>query len=423
MKIKRYYAKDMRQAIREIREDQGPDAVILSTRNVDGGIEIIAAVDYDESIFSEMSGPAPARGKAAPQGQGRPAVAETAGAAAPAPVETQAQVPARSQGTATRTRPAAKWMQDPAIVEMRNEISSLRGILESRLTHLAWNDMARNQPERAGILHRLAELGLSPELSQQIAAQVQVTQEGLEHAWRQAMAILAHQLLVSEDDILNKGGIVALIGATGVGKTTTIAKLAARFALRHGQHEVALISTDHYRIGAHEQLMTFGRILGVPTYAVEGKEQLVKTINDLGDKRLVLIDTAGAGQRDLRLNEQLSRLRIDTHQIRNYLVMSANTQRSSLDEVIRSFQRVPLAGCILTKLDETSSLGGALSAVIEHHLPVSYISDGQRVPEDIYPARAHSLVSRAVASMQQAERGAAGLDPAHPEGEAVHAHA
>lgn len=417
MKIKRFYAQDMRQAIRDIREDQGPDAVILSTRKVEGGIEVIAALDYDESIFSEMStGGAEVTDKV----EATPEVTEAVPGREVPPREELHPEPAQLRKA--RSKGEAKWMQDPALVEMRSEISSLRSILENRLTHLAWNDMARSQPQYAGILHRLADMGIDTELGQEIAAQVNMEGGDLEHGWRQALGVLSHKVLVSEDDILTRGGVVALVGPTGVGKTTTIAKLAARFALRHGQHEVALVSTDNYRIGAHDQLLTYGRILGVPTYAVDGQEQLISTINDMGDKRLVLIDTAGAGQRDLRLNEQLSELMTVGDRIRNYLVLSANTQNEALDEVVNSFQRIPLAGCILTKLDEASSLGGVLSVAVRHCLPVAYISDGQRVPEDIFPARAHSLVSRAVASMHHGKKQAGGETDVSC-GQVAHAHA
>lgn len=420
MKIKRFYAQDMRQAIRDIREDQGPDAVILSTRKVDGGIEVIAALDYDESIFSEMSAPG---ADEAGRVEGSPVAREKPPRVEPPLHEEASREVSRPEPAQLRPQKAnVKWMQDPALVEMKSEISSLRSILESRLTHLAWNDMARSQPEYAGIMHRLADMGIDTELGQEVAAQVNMEGGDLEHGWRQALGVLSHKVLVSEDDILTKGGVVALVGPTGVGKTTTIAKLAARFALRHGQHEVALISTDNYRIGAHDQLLTYGKILGVPTYAVDGQEQLIKTINDLGDKRLVLIDTAGTGQRDLRLNEQLSELMTVGDRIRSYLVLSANTQKESMDEVVSSFQRIPLAGCIITKLDEASSLGGVLSVAINHRLSVAYLSDGQRVPEDIYPARAHTLVSRAVASMRHGEQ-KAGLATACSRDQAAHAHA
>lgn len=194
---------------------------------------------------------------------------------------------------------------------------------------------------------------------------------------------------------------MALIGPTGVGKTTTVAKLAARFALRHGQRQVALITTDSYRIGAHEQLRNYAQIMGIPMQVAGDRDELSSAIKSLYGKRLVLIDTAGMSQRDVRLSERLCTLGGGSPPVKNYLVLSAMAQSAVLNETIRAFQQVKLTGCILTKLDETASLGGALSAIIQHQLPVAYVSDGQRVPEDIHLARAHNLVARAVTFMRQ----------------------
>jgi flagellar biosynthesis protein FlhF len=194
---------------------------------------------------------------------------------------------------------------------------------------------------------------------------------------------------------------VALVGATGVGKTTTIAKLAARYALRHGRERVALVTTDSYRIAAHEQLRTYGRILGIPVRIANNREELTESLKLLSDKDLVLIDTAGMSQRDVRLSQQFSLVEEAAPAIKTYLVLSTTTHRAGLTEVVKTFGKVKLDGCILTKLDETTSLGGAISTLAEHKLPVAYVSDGQRVPEDIHIARAPNLIQRAVQVAQQ----------------------
>lgn len=408
MKIKRYFAADMRQAIRKVREEQGPDAVILSNRKVDGGIEIVAAVDYDEALVNEALGaPAPesryADREPPPAAAAKPRLARVAEPQG-RPAASAADQPAartESRVEAEPRKPAITWAQDPAIVEMRREIHELRGLLENQLAHLAWGDLQRRAPHTTELLRRLSDLGLTPALCRSLAEQVGPAADE-DHAWRRALGLLAHQLPVTDDDILNTGGVVALVGSTGVGKTTTVAKLAARYALRHGQRSVALITTDCYRIGAHEQLFTFGRILGVPVQAISSHDELQTALASLADKRLVLIDTAGMSQRDLRLAEQLATLRDSGFPLHTYLVMTATTQASVLEEAVRAFGSASLAGCILTKLDEAASLGGALSVIAKHQLPLAYVGDGQRVPEDLHPARAHNLVNRAVSLMQQA---------------------
>ena len=391
MKIKRFFAKDMRQAIRNVRDELGPDAVILSNRKVNGGIEIVSAIDYDESLFSNMSAATEHANETTSTGK---------------QAEHQAGLSDSTVDDTTFTEPAdakkAEWMEDPMLIQMRHELKDLRGVLESQLSQFSQTDLQRREPVKSAIAQRLEQLGLDNEMSQAFAATLPADIE-LEQGWHQALATLSHQLEVTDDDILTRGGVVALVGPTGVGKTTSVAKLAARYSLRHGNRQVALISTDNYRIGAQEQLLNFGRILDVPTYSVGNAQELSERLRDLADKRLVLIDTAGMSQRDVHLSEQLQTLSDSASRIRTYLVMAANTQASTLNDVMRTFHKSHIEGCILTKIDETTSLGGALSAVVRYHLPIAYLSDGQRVPEDMHPARAHALVSRAVSLMKELE--------------------
>lgn len=396
MKIKRYFAPDMRQAIRKVREEQGPDAAILSNRRVNGGIEIIAAVDYDESLFDAVAPGSRAQRGAAPAAE----PTTPSPSASPAP---EIREPARPSADVGRTTgQAADWTEDPTLGAMRKEIQTLRSMLENQLSSMAWTDMARENPVRATLMQRFADMGLAEPLSKDLVGQI-TADEDLEHGWRQGLGLLAHRVPVSDDDILTQGGVVSLVGPTGVGKTTMVAKLAARYALRNGRRHVALVSTDSFRIGAYEQLHTYGQLLGVPVYSASDADELRHVLDDLCDKHLVLIDTAGMGQRDMRLVQQLETLHGGGPGIRTYLVLSANTQTSTLTEVTQAFRQTRLNGCILTKLDEAASLGSALSAVVHAQLPVAYVGDGQRVPEDMHQARAHTLISRAVALMQQSE--------------------
>jgi len=370
MKIKRFFAKDMRQAMRMVKEDQGADAVILSNQETAEGVEVVVAIDYDESVIaSALQDPA------------------------------RAEMPPGEDVNHNAVNQIS-WSQDPSIVEMRNEVKALRGLLENQVAHLAWGDMSRRDPNRAELLRRLNNMGVQSDLCEEMVNEVSQIKD-IDRAWRRVQGCLSSRIQVTDDDILSQGGIVALVGPTGIGKTTTIAKLAARYALRHGPHSVALISTDNYRIGAHEQLMTYGRILGVPVQVASNRQELSNTLKGMADKRLILIDTAGMSQRDLRLSEQFDTLQAEDVVIRTYLTLSATTQTPVLEETIRAFSTMSIDGCIITKIDESMVLGGVLSVVARHGLAVAYIGDGQRVPEDIHPARADKLVTNAVSLMKE----------------------
>ena len=196
---------------------------------------------------------------------------------------------------------------------------------------------------------------------------------------------------------LEQGGVFALLGPTGVGKTTTVAKLAARFAISHGSEHVALVTTDSYRIGAHEQLRSFARIIDIPMRVANDEGELSLSLEHFYDRRLVLIDTAGMSQRDVRFAEQAAHMRRGSPRVRNYLVLSATTQFTGLREAVQAFGQAPIDGCVITKLDECTSLGAVLTVLLEHDMPAAYVADGQRVPEDVAPAEADTLVARAVA--------------------------
>ncbi|MEW5757112.1 MAG: flagellar biosynthesis protein FlhF [Pseudomonadota bacterium] len=382
MKIKRFFAQDIRQAIRMVREEQGPDAVILSNRRVDGGVEIVAAVDYDENVFKKEPEANDSKSN------GSSDRSQVAGFA-------QAAEKAFGKRPQWQVAPDGERDQGPALAALKSEMKELRGLVESQLSGLAWGDNARRNPTQARLLRDVMNLGIKAEVARRLVGEID-EQMPYGEAWRKALAVMGHALKITDDDILTRGGVVALVGPTGVGKTTTIAKLAARYILRHGKDKVGLITTDNYRIGALEQLRTYGRILGAPVYVAANFDELESAVQMVSDKELVLIDTAGMSQRDVRLTEQFAMLQGGLRQIRSYLVLSAITQVQGLDEAIGAFKGVGLNGCILTKIDEAASLGEAISMLIKHELPVAYISEGQKVPEDLQPARSHSLVTKCV---------------------------
>lgn len=429
MKIKRVIAKDMRQGIRRVREELGEDAVILSNRKVDEGVEIVVGIDYDEASLQDTHHGS--IGTAAKDDQ-----LDIFSAPAATPVQTgdtatdfrrvidnaamglerdlsspyddltyQKPDKASLQKTASTRSPSApkqKPVDSGLFDEMRDELKSLRGILENQVSGLAWGEMSRNRPHQATLLKRYMDMGVASELAQVLTEQV-ASEEELESAWRMSLDILAGEIRTSGEDFIAEGGVVALVGPTGVGKTTTVAKLAARYALQHGYQQVALVTTDSYRIGAHEQLRTYGRILGVPVRVANDADELRTVLEHLSDKRLILIDTAGMSQRDLRLTEQFNQVLSGAPKLKTCVVLSANTQTAAVKDVMRAFANIKLDACVLTKLDESVSIGGVLSVVAQHKLPVAYISDGQQVPEDLHRAHSHTLINRSLALLQQAE--------------------
>jgi flagellar biosynthesis protein FlhF len=416
MKMKRYFAADSRQALRELRDDQGPDAVILSNRRVNGGVEIIAALDYDEAMINSSLGNPEAL-------SGMSSAAGTSAAPLHDNQHEYRQYTDRhsSQATLSELKDGQGSKEESlALNKIQDELKGLRNIMEAPLMQFAWGETGRVQPLYASLLKQLMTLGLSSKLSQSIAKRI--ANQGLDkQSWLESLKLLAKLVPINNDDILNNGGIVSLIGPTGVGKTTTIAKLAARFALKHGRRGITLITTDNYRIGAHEQLRTYGRILGVPVHVAGDNDELKNLIKEAseksGENNLTLIDTAGVCQKDARLSEQLTTLNIREMDIKNYLVLSATGQMNLQDDVIRAFSKLKLQGCMLTKIDEAASLGEIISVLIQHELPLHFVCNGQKVPDDLHQARGKLLVKEAVKLMRSTNKSPSTEELAHVFGQ------
>jgi flagellar biosynthesis protein FlhF len=276
-------------------------------------------------------------------------------------------------------------------------------MLEGQLAGFAWGELQREEPSKIEAMRHLLSVGFSPSLSRQLLEKLPGGFD-LEKGLRWLKAALIHNLRVEKTgvDIVESGGVYALIGPTGVGKTTTVAKLAARCALKHGPASLALITTDTYRIGAHEQLRIYGKILNVPVYVIKDESDLQFTLSELQNKHLILIDTVGMSQRDRRLSEQVALLSGGGRSIKRLLLLGANGQGSTLDDVVRSYKVEGMGGCILTKIDEAISIGPALDVIIRHKLPLHYVTNGQRVPEDIHLPNPVYMIGRALKSAPMA---------------------
>ncbi|MGA8136170.1 MULTISPECIES: flagellar biosynthesis protein FlhF [Pseudomonas] len=420
MQVKRFFAADMRQAMKLVRDELGSDAAIIGNRRIAGGVELTAALDYKLSALSPR----------VPNMELEDELRKTQSRI----VTAQAELSLRSDGDTDATtnrqlfaglpltaaeplieptfeeprRPApAPVAHAPAVDQrvfdsMRSELNGLRELLEVQLGSLAWNQLQGRQPQQANLWRRLQRIGLSGPLSRDLLELVNGIEEPRQ-AWRMLLAHLARMIVTPEIEPLEEGGVIAMVGPAGMGKTTTLAKLAARYVLKYGAQNIALVSMDSFRIGAQEQLKTLGRILNVSVTHVDPGQSLAQALDPLLRKRVVLIDTAGLQASDPALRMQLESLAGRGIKAKNYLVLATTSQKQVLTAAYHSYKRCGLAGCILTKLDETASLGEVLSLAISHELPVAYLTDGPRIPDDLHLPRRHQLVSRAVSVQMQEE--------------------
>jgi flagellar biosynthesis protein FlhF len=521
MKIKRFLAADMRTAMNLVRKEHGPDAVILSNRRIEEGVEIVAAAHYDETAVQQAleanrpAPPAPARPRSAAEAimaavtrrkapEAEPVVATTSAVAAlarsavgatgrsidssielapgsrfasllkqpseqpqislqrfatlPASADEPPVVPAfRPAGSAAPSpspeavteAPApmerARFLIDPPqddvvtlsapqaaprieaepanaapevaptpvtattvaaavpapniiaarddrqLSELRQEVAGMRQLIEREMNRFT-DERLRGSAVRANALDLMDEYGFDAGLARDVAVQIP-TDTDPSRARGLMLGLISKKLPIAPVDPIQTGGVIALVGPTGAGKTTTIAKLASRFAEAHAARDVALVTTDTQRIGAREQLYGFGRQLGIAVHEANSSTNLNQLLERLADYKLVLIDTAGLGQRDRALTAQLQWLRA-AGQIRTLLVLPANTSFQDMDEVVRRFSAANPQGLVLTKLDETGRFGSALSVAVDHRLPITWVTDGQDVPEDLHRASAANLVLR-----------------------------
>ena len=411
MKIRRFYGKDMREALKQVKDELGGDAVIMSNKKHADGIEIVAA--YDKEPDAQLL---PNKIEAKVQAnlsRKTPTLSEIIGDTGPdslkALLEKQSQSASSSKIEDTKqiseTKPQVysgspitnqhdKQQQD-ALKEMRQELSSLRHILQFQVSGLIEQEKNRKHPLHGYLLQRLQQMGISDALAEEVVSYAPEAADERQ-SWLFLLKLLANRLQTKQDDILSQPGVVALMGPTGTGKTTTIAKLAAQAAHKFGVEQVAIITLDNYRIGAYEQIATYGKIIGCSVKQAQNSSELSDLLYQFRNKRLVLVDTAGFSQKDARLIKQLDTMKQNScANIRHYLVMQANCQYRVMQQTVNEYRQISLQGCILTKLDECYSLGEVISVAIENKLQICYLADGQRVPEDLQPASTKFLITSA----------------------------
>jgi flagellar biosynthesis protein FlhF len=414
MKIKRYLAPDMRNALRVIREEQGPDAVILSSRVVAQGVEVCAAVDLElaagQGTLAES-----AELKQLEQVALQELERETTELSASAAVAASAALGDADASFASLFAAGEPSAPNRSVGE---ELRSLRTLLEQQLAALAWNDFTRREPLKARALSELANLGLDRALALQIVGDLPAG-IGSEQLQRTLYAMLARRIPVCASP-MERSGALLLLGPPGGGKTTTLSKLAARYVLEQDAANLLLISADDERIGSHEQLRSLGRLLGVRVETVIGLKALAARVEALPG-RMILIDTPGAVSRDLAAAAQYRALRERCKTLQAMLVLPASAQGGVVDDAVDNFGIGVSNCCALTRIDEAVSLGGVLSALARSLLPVACCCDGARIPDDLKPARAHQLAARAIELSRQAQTCADDDLLARRYGRAVHA--
>lgn len=440
MKMKRYVSADMRSALRAVREEQGPDAVILSTRSCPEGVEVCAAVDLElaaehGSLAETAALKQLEREALATMEQvqiehvegGRSVIATAAQQSAQEgwPAASLATPPGTSVNPDTlgaeADLPLGAWSADdgasPA-ASVGEELRSLRALLEQQLAALAWNDFTRREPLKARTLADLARLGIDRALALQILEQLP---SGLspEQLQRMPYGLLARRIHCCASPTEHAGAI-ALIGPPGSGKTTTLAKLAARYVLEQDAANLLIICSDDERLGSYEQLACLGRLLGVRVESVIGTEPLTARIAALRG-RCILIDAPGIASRDAAAVQSYRALRERCPELTTLLVLPASAQSGVIEETVTHLGP-PLADCCaVTRIDEAVSLGGVISALVRSQLPVAYLCEGPRIPEDLRPARAHQLVAHAVELSRDAQDRADDDLLARRYGRSVHA--
>ncbi len=434
MKAKRFTAKNMQQALRMVSDELGPDAVILSNKRLGKGVEVIAALDYEEianeqqqqeldrqlalqqeleqakqatgkirehqPVFDQSDVQTTAALKEALMGLKEGTIAQSAALDAVMQSEEELQQDLQQQVS-------SMGMSDqdamPLFDKVTAELKDLKNWLVSQQGN-AWNSTRPLSWQQAQIWQRCQDLGIDPSWSDKLVSVLPEGSHDIEKGWDQCLRSIADDLPLAETNMLDTGGCFAFVGPTGAGKSTTIGKLAAQYVLKNGSDDIALITMDNYRIAAHDQLKAFARIMEIPLLVLEPNGDLNAMLNRLSDKKFILIDTAGLAIQDPHFPVQLSMLESAGDRIKTLLALPLTSQARCLQENYEHFKPAGIDGCIFTKLDECFSLGEAMSIASVTRLPIHMVTDGPHIPEDIHFPNAEKMVRLAeqMARMAQA---------------------
>ena len=372
MKVQRFIGSTSGETLDHVRNALGPNAMILSNRSIEEGIEILACSEKDFKDVVQRNEP---------------------------------ELVNIEKKTFIRQQPPIIINTSPSpsfdMSDFMGEIRSIRDSLQAQISELSWGKLQEQNPIKSELLRELFGFGFSASLSRYL---IEKSPQELDKyqtlEWMKNCLVRNMSTLPDEDAFLDEGGVYALVGPTGVGKTTTTAKIAARYVMRHGSSNLALITTDGYRIGAEEQLRIYGKILGVMVHSVKDEVDLNLALNQLKSKHMVLIDTVGMSQRDQKVSEQIAMLSATDVPLKRLLCVNATTNIETLYEVVSAYSGSGLDGCVLTKIDEAVNLGHVLDVIIRQKLRLYYLSTGQRVPEDINTVNPTELINQAFVKNQ-----------------------
>jgi|GEM_PF-1645088 len=449
MKVKRYRAETTQQAMAMVRAELGNDAVLISNKRVAGQVEVLAASEFDPQEVKQKYDRLTAANSAAQvqasvseellKEQRKEQRTERQKAQVKERVkefpfelladmdlerekellrqkeirrEQEKQI-AEEKGKRLRQekeiaeekekllqREQEVQAQSQSLRQMQEELGRLRKLFEGEMAQLAWRESHSRRPNRVALLSRLEMAGINHDLAAQLVDKI-LPCDDVEQAWQKIINLVPRALKKPAPDPLMDGGVIAMVGSTGVGKTTTAVKMAARFAEQNGRNQVALITTDDFRVGQREQLLSLGSSMGLSVQVAANEQEMQQALDCFAERKLVIVDTAGINQRRQDFNEHLVSILNSDRKINPYLVLSATVQESVINDTVRACAGLNPVSAIVTKTDENVSIGAVLSALIRFRLPVSYVGTGQGIPEDFARADGEFFKDRIKDSYQQ----------------------
>ncbi len=378
MQLKRFVAKDNHTALKMVRESLGQEAIIVSNRAVSNGIEVIASAGMDEFTIE----------------QSIEFVNDTDSNVKPKPkLEPEIQIQQNSSSSDPFSKVLGQTTANVDLNDMRAEIAKLRNELNAEISANKVGHWGQQSQARAELFEKLSSIGLGMDLVTQLISCTDVSDD-LKTASRKVLVKLKESIRIGKSDPIEQGGVIVLHGPTGSGKTTTIAKLAARFLQKNKSHELVLVCADNARIGAQEQLETFGKLLGVSVISLRETDDIESLLSLLGDKKLVLLDSAGINQAELRQPDKMIGMNMEVENMHHYLVIAATMQRSAMERILSIFSNIKIDGAILTKLDEAVHLGDVITSFLHNNVPICSWTDGQNITNDLHRADAALLVNK-----------------------------